>query len=125
MKLVAIKEHHLYDKTFRKGNRFVGKCVAVYVQRDFAAKKLMLADPEKRYHNRVGLSVGKKIGGAVKRNRAKRILRAAYCEVRGEGLATGYLIVLAAREEIRGKKSGQVAAELRRAFRHLGLLSDR
>ena len=120
MKLVAIKEHHLYDKTFRKGNRFVGKCVAVYVQRDFAAK-----DPEKRYHNRVGLSVGKKIGGAVKRNRAKRILRAAYCEVRGEGLATGYLIVLAAREEIRGKKSGQVAAELRRAFRHLGLLSDR
>ncbi len=125
MKLVAIKEHHLYDKTFRKGSRFVGKCVAVYVQRDFAAKKLMSANPEKKYCNRVGLSVGKKIGSAVARNRTKRILRAAYCEVREEGLATGYLVVLAAREEIRGKKSGQIAAELRRAFRHLGLLSGK
>ena len=124
MKLVAIKEHHLYDKTFRKGKRFVGKCVAVYVLRDYAAKRLMLANPEKKYLNRVGLSVGKKIGGAVQRNRAKRILREAYREVRNEGLATGYLVILAAREEIRGKKTGQVAAELRRAFRHLGLRQE-
>ena len=123
MKEYAIKEHHLYDKTFRKGGRFVGKLTAVYVLKDYKADRLMRANPQKRYINRVGLSVGKKIGGAVSRNRAKRLLRAGYRAVKASGkLSAGYLVVLAAREEIRNAKSGDVVAELFRAFRHLQLL---
>ena len=65
MKNYAIKEHHLYNKAFTKGTRAVGKMVAVYVLRDYAAKRLRLANPRKEYLNRVGLSVGKKIGSTA------------------------------------------------------------
>ena len=117
MKFVAIKEHHLYNKAYRQGNRFVGRLVAVYVLRDYAAKRLMMAHPQKRYVNRIGLSVTKKVGGACVRTRAKRIIREAYRAIETEReLKTGFLVVIAARSEIVGKKTQDVQAELRIAF---------
>ena len=65
MKHIAIGENHLYSKTYAKGQKFVGKHVIVYVLRDFKAKKLMLAHPQKKYVNRVGLTVSKKIGKSI------------------------------------------------------------
>ena len=122
MKNYAIKEHHLDNKTFTKGARAVGKTVAVYVLKDYAAKRLRLANPQKQFLNRVGLSVGKRIGGAVERNRAKRLLREGYRAVKAQGVKTGYLVVLAARDEIKGKKSQDVAREMLYLFRRLELL---
>ena len=39
---------------------------------------LIYVMPNKLPYNRLGITAGKKIGNAVKRNRAKRIIRAAY-----------------------------------------------
>ena len=122
MKETAIKENHLYLKAFRKGGKCIGKTVAVYVLKDYAAKKLMLAHPEKKYVNRLGLSVTKKVGGAVQRNRAKRIIRAAYRQLVGQKpLKTGFLIVISAKPEIQGKSSGDVYADLSRAMHKLDM----
>ena len=120
MKYPAIKEHHLYNKAYRSGKHFFGKLVCVYVLSDLPAKRLQKEHPKKIRVNRLGLSVSKKLGGAVQRTRAKRIIRAGYSCVQKD-LKTGFLIVISARPEILGHKSTEVARELRYAFSKLDL----
>lgn len=78
MKLFPITENHLYQKAYKKGERAPSRSVCVYVLRDRAAEKIRKANPMGEYLNRVGISASKKIGGAVQRNRAKRVVREAY-----------------------------------------------
>ena len=123
MKHSAIKENHLYNKVFRRGDRYIGRLVTVHVLTDYAAKKRMLAHPLKKWTNRIGLSVSKKLGGAVERNRAKRIIRAALRRVEDESpLKTGKLIVIGARTDILGKTSADIYRELSAAFRKLDMI---
>ena len=121
MKHLSLTENHLFGKAYSNGKRYCGKYACVFVLRDKAAFRIMKANPEKQYLNRVGLTVSKKIGGAVERNRAKRIIRAAYDGVKPR-LARGYLIVISAREAIDGRSSGDILQELNRGFEKLGLL---
>lgn len=123
MKYTTLKEHHLYNKTFQRGNRFSGRYLSVFVLRDYAAKRLRKENPEKTFYNRFGVSVTKKVGGAVQRSRVKRILRAGYRAVEPE-LKKGYLVVISPREGILQVKSTDVERELRRGFAKLDMFSS-
>ncbi|MBO5715378.1 MAG: ribonuclease P protein component [Clostridia bacterium] len=122
MKDIAITENHLYQKAYRNGEKAHSKHISVYILRDWGAKKQMLKNPEKKYINRIGLSVSKKVGGAVIRSRVKRIIRAGLTEAkRYAPLKTGYLIVIAARVGAHESKSTDIAGELIRAFQKLDM----
>jgi len=59
---------------------------------------------------------GRKVGPAVDRNRARRILRAAWSEV-VRGIGNGYDAVLVARTAIRGAKTQDLVAEMTELLR--------
>ena len=123
MKYYTLKENHLFSKAYRNGQRAGGKYISVYVMPDYHAARLQRANPLKLRINRVGITVTKKLGVAVVRNRCKRILREAYYEAcRTYDIKTGRIIVIAARQQAVSARAGDIYAELVPAFRQLGLI---
>ena len=111
---------------YAKGKKFVTPTVVVYVLTDYRASRLKKENPEKKYINRIGLTVTKKNGGAVERNRCKRVMREALRSVETEyGLRTGFLIVLVARDATVKTKTAAVASDMAMAFSRLGMLMPR
>jgi ribonuclease P protein component len=59
----------------------------------------------------VAFVAGRRVGGAVSRNRARRILRAAWREL-APRVVDGYDVVLVARASIVGARSNELVAEV-------------
>jgi ribonuclease P protein component len=59
----------------------------------------------------VAFVAGRRVGGAVIRNRARRILRAAWREL-APSIRDGYDIALVARESIRGARTHELMPEV-------------
>lgn len=63
MKIISLTRNGQFQRLYRKGASFVTPTMVVYV----AKNRLPF--------HRLGITAGKKVGGAVKRNRAKRRIR--------------------------------------------------
>ena len=107
----AMKDNKAFNRAFRTG-RF---CACAFLTAYYL--------PNGQDHNRVGISVSKKVGNAVCRNRAKRIIRAAY-RLNEECFRRGLDIVFAVRPAIDGMKTqdiegffrGRLAEDMASAF---------
>lgn len=85
---------------FPRANRLSGEkqFARVFARRISSANKLIVvyAAPNGMKHSRLGLSVGRKLGTAVSRNRIKRLLREAF-RLESAALPTGYDFVVVPR----------------------------
>lgn len=97
-----------FADVFRRGRAYYGTVVAVRV----LSNALDIS--------RLGLVVGKKVGGAVERNRAKRRIR----QIVGiRALTPGWDLVVIARSGIQSAEYRDVERELRQLLDRAGLLS--
>ncbi len=72
---------------------------------------------------RVGITVSKKIGNAVERNRSRRIIRAAFQSVMGkEELKGSYDFVFVARTKTKYLKSTQVEKAMTECLKEVGVI---
>ena len=95
-----IKKNKTFGFLYRKGSVIVTKPLIVYFR------------PNNKPYNNIGITTGKKIGNAVKRNRVKRIIRAAYRECESE-FSIGYDIVFVARTYAVFAKSDYISKTFR------------
>ena len=118
-KLYPLCENHLFSKAYRKGKSTANRHIAVYVLKNYGNKKCSFPN------TKLGITVNKKLGKAVKRSRVKRIIRAAYRE-NMPLLKNGYIVIVAARGAAfdKGVKSTDVAKQMKKCFEKLGILLE-
>ena len=123
MKYTAIGENHLFVKAYSKGKKYLCKHIAVYVLVDYKSEKFRKLNPVKKKINRIGITATKKIGGAVVRNRVRRIIREAYrLYDKNHTLKKGFLVVLAAREAAVPAKMDDIYKDLDIALKKLEMV---
>lgn len=105
-----------FDRVYREGRSHANRFLIVY--------SFPRAGGE---GPRLGISVGRKVGGAVARNQVKRLLRDAFWAVAG-GLPEGHDFVIVARPELASvageRGEAGVEEELREVLAGAGLAGD-
>ena len=96
---MTLKENYEFRRMYAKGKSGVSPCLVVYCR------------PNHRAHNRLGITVGAKLGHAVVRNRVRRRLREIY-RLNQPRMKQGYDVVLVGR--VRAVSASY--QELERAF---------
>jgi len=95
-----------FDRVFRQGVRADGRLF------------LLIAAANGRPEDRLGLTVSRRVGGAVARNRVRRLLRESFRALERGSRPAADLVVLA-KTEITGSALRELGRELRERLRRL------
>jgi ribonuclease P protein component len=95
-----------FDSAFKRGARLEGRLF------------LLVAAPNGRAFDRLGLAVSRRVGGAVERNRARRLLRESFRRLERPS-GPGVDLVVVARAALVGLGQAEVDRELRERVRRI------
>lgn len=109
MKIIALNQNKDFRRLYYRGKSSASANLVTYVMKSRGAGI------------RVGITSSKKIGGAVQRNRARRVIRAAYAEFAGR-VSGGWDIVFVARSSTCRVKMQAVLADMEKQLVSLGVI---
>ncbi len=109
MKSKALKENKDFRRLYYRGESRAGAYLVSYVIKS------------RRGNTRIGITGSKKIGGAVRRNRAKRVIRAAFFELEPR-LSGDWDIVFVARSRTACVKMQVVRDQMEAQLTEMGVL---
>lgn len=111
MRIIKLKENRDFRRAYNRGKVFVTSFAVVYINKN-------------RFGDtRLGITAGKKVGKAVKRNRAKRVITAAFRSVFPK-IRDGLDFVIVARTRILNVKSTDFAVTLEKTLESAGALKN-
>lgn len=109
--LQTMNENRDFKRVYTRGKSFPGPALVTYVLRNRLGV------------SRVGITASKKIGKAVQRNRAKRVIREAFRQLGPEiGSNGGYDFVFVARTKTTKVKMREVLEQMHRHLKAGGVL---
>ncbi len=108
MRYRPIRRNSEFSRCYARGKSYVHPHVVLYVLKNRSGR------------TRVGLTATKKIGGAVQRNRARRVMRAAIAEHLDYNIG-GYDLVFVARAQTTRIKSTQLSKTVAKLLAQAGL----
>ena len=109
MKTTTITSNRDFQRIYRRGRSLVSPDLVTYVLKN------------KHNNLRIGITTSKKVGKAVKRNRSRRLIRAAFSHI-GAKPSAPYDIIFVARTRTAYLKSGQVEKTMREHLSRLGVI---
>ncbi|MGN1328330.1 MAG: ribonuclease P protein component [Eubacterium sp.] len=111
MKSKTLKENKDFRRLYYRGKSQASSCLVTYVQKS--------RESETRY----GITASKKIGSAVERNRAKRVIRAAFEQLEPR-IKGSYDFVFVARTRTSNVKMQDVLVQMEEHFKALGVIEE-
>ncbi|MEG1686275.1 MAG: ribonuclease P protein component [Angelakisella sp.] len=105
-RFAVLNENRDFLRLYKRGKSLVHPVLVTYLQKN------------RQGVTRVGITASKKVGGAVQRNRAKRLIRAAWRE-NGALVPPGYDIVFVARTRTVGCRMRQVSKAMAEQLKKL------
>ncbi len=108
VKLITLKKNKEFRRAYFKGKSIASPVLITYVQRN------------REKTNRLGITASKKTGNAIKRNRARRIIKEAYRQL-FDNLKAGNDFVFVARAQTPFVKTDRILKDMTCHLKKLGV----
>lgn len=108
MKNQKVRKNSEFRFIYRRGKSFSNHLLVLYLYKN------------KKNVNRIGISVSKKVGKSVTRNRVKRLIKESY-RLNNSELVIGYDLVFIARSAASEKSYSEISYAIRNLLKRAGL----